>query len=866
MAGIRNRTQRQDAAPEEVSATQEVNAQRLAHRGRLFISTVVVAVIALLATLASPIPLGISPAMAQDLPCVGGEFQSQDDAKDSYAAKCGQIYDSQSGFHRCDWVSFGWICGGPRSEGGDAPATPADPDPDPEPAPDPEPDPDTGALVAPDGLTARLRDGQVTLEWDLDDDRIVGVNVYRNNQYKASVNQPTTQWIDPDGAPASTYHVVAYDRGGANFAESSSTQVGFPAAPYLRAGGWESDVDQGVQLLWNSLEGAAGYNVYRGDEFVASTSVPNYRDLLSVDGIYTYYVQAYDSTGDVFSPESNEAEARVGIAPEGNQPPSPPTNLRFERNENEVTLSWDASTDDFSQPTYLVYSYPAQGTSPVRVTRGTSYTLNQDSTASVNYQVRADDGHELSRGAALLTVGPVITGTEHGYISWTFDRLRVTSTIDDEAQLKDLVSALFAEYDPLTGNPGSERSQKRQYNYNRGIAWALLGVDAATNNESCCGRLRLGFVWNNLMGLIIDDEYPRNYKGSSASDREFYDSWEAATPNQRLEYLGFEPDQYFKALPFMEAAGVNLGIINDYKSAEFDLIVGTLLGLGLSFLTVGLLPPGTNVFVQGAVGGAVAGGVSTLYITGDIEDALEAAGEGAIWGGIAAWADELTGWNKVLANVTLAAAKAEVLGGDPRAAALNALTGELVDGIAANTTFETAEANALQKLTPVFGASTAGKLVDFASATSVQLVSELTVLYLLNDDIDLSTEANRIFLGQFAAAIGNETEDLIKPMGDHVSRVIGDLVETGINTDWDEDELQSTLASSLAPVVAGWISALTPDGSNIELILLGGADQVAGLNETPNALALDAWIEAKTLEIKQYVNDTIGFDLFDLDE
>lgn len=40
-------------------------------------------------------------------------------AKASYANNCGQAYDSQSGFHRCDWLTGqGWRCQGPGTSTG----------------------------------------------------------------------------------------------------------------------------------------------------------------------------------------------------------------------------------------------------------------------------------------------------------------------------------------------------------------------------------------------------------------------------------------------------------------------------------------------------------------------------------------------------------------------------------------------------------------------------------------------------------------------------------------------------------------------------------------------------------------------------
>ena len=48
-----------------------------------------------------------------DLNCSGDPRPSTNAAEQSYAERCGQEYDSQSGFHRCEWTEPGWVCSGP---------------------------------------------------------------------------------------------------------------------------------------------------------------------------------------------------------------------------------------------------------------------------------------------------------------------------------------------------------------------------------------------------------------------------------------------------------------------------------------------------------------------------------------------------------------------------------------------------------------------------------------------------------------------------------------------------------------------------------------------------------------------------------
>ena len=50
-----------------------------------------------------------------DLDCAGQYRADIEDAKKSYQTFCGQEWQFDSGFHRCDWHPAGWICGGPSS-------------------------------------------------------------------------------------------------------------------------------------------------------------------------------------------------------------------------------------------------------------------------------------------------------------------------------------------------------------------------------------------------------------------------------------------------------------------------------------------------------------------------------------------------------------------------------------------------------------------------------------------------------------------------------------------------------------------------------------------------------------------------------
>lgn len=467
-------------------------------------------------------------------------------------------------------------------------------------------------------------------------------------------------------------------------------------------------------------------------------------------------------------------------------------------------------------------------------------------------------GWNASTGESCEPLDQIFIGTEHSYFTWTFNRIRTRAAYDTQADLVANVSGLFAEYDPLKGpqHPGSKSSQKRQYNYNRNIGWALLGVDKSVNNQTCCDPLHLAFVWDQMPKLV--ENGAGIFKGRTTADRQFFDSWNAATKDQRLAYLGLNPVQFEKALPFFESASVNLGILNDYKSARFDAITAGVFGLVLSAITVGALPPGTNIFVQGAVGGSVAAGTSTLILTGDLHESVEAAAGGAIWGGITGWVSELSGLEKILGDVVLAAAKAELEGDDPEAAALVALTagltGAAIEAVGNNITLETIKAEALAELTPVFGASLANKFVDFAASSAHQMMAEITVLYLLDDDIDIEAEANRVLVGRLASLVGNEARDILRPLGYHIGDVVGAALQAGVPSNFeDEDAMEKAVARTLAPVASTWAANYLDDESLAEVIILALGEVLGKTDDQPNA----DQIKAAVLE---WIKENLGVD------
>ncbi len=181
--------------------------------------------------------------------------------------------------------------------------------------------------TTPTGLSAQsIGSEAVRVNWNgsWDDVGVEGYNIYRNNQYYATVS--STNYIDRDVSSGSQYNyaIVAYD-GAKNFtvlSESVSVtvdgggndnrislsnndqQAGSSIPSQLRA-----EVQNGneAKIFWTAPAGnIKGYNVYRDGNYISSTYAQEYRDTQMAWGQdYRYQIVAYTHEN-TFSEKSSE--------------------------------------------------------------------------------------------------------------------------------------------------------------------------------------------------------------------------------------------------------------------------------------------------------------------------------------------------------------------------------------------------------------------------------------------------------------------------------------------------------------------------------------------------------------------------------
>ncbi|EIC06047.1 PKD domain containing protein, partial [Acetivibrio thermocellus YS] len=197
----------------------------------------------------------------------------------------------------------------------------------------------------------------VTLQWDTSEDNVnvEGYEIYRNGIRVG--NSRTLSYIDHGLVPNTeyTYTVRAYDavRNLSDFSEAVKVRTDVdnepPTAP--KNLGISSRTDTSVTLTWSaSTDNAAvtGYKIYRNGVNIADTVNTRYTDYDLEPGTYSYYVKAFDASGNV-SDVSNTVVF-------DNQPPTAPENVFVTSvTTTSVSLEWTESTDNIGVAGYRIY-------------------------------------------------------------------------------------------------------------------------------------------------------------------------------------------------------------------------------------------------------------------------------------------------------------------------------------------------------------------------------------------------------------------------------------------------------------------------------------------------------------------------------
>jgi chitodextrinase len=172
-----------------------------------------------------------------------------------------------------------------------------------------------------------------------------------------------------------------------------------------------------IDLSWSASTddaGVAGYEVYRnGIQSLGSTAGTSYPAIgLTASTHYCFSVMAYDDAGNR-SGMSDEICRTTAAASSDTQAPTVPTGLTANAtSSSQISLSWNASTDNVGVTGYMIYR---NGSYLKEVTTGTS-TIDSGLAPSTQncYQVSAIDaaGNESTRSTETCAIAPATSDTQ----------------------------------------------------------------------------------------------------------------------------------------------------------------------------------------------------------------------------------------------------------------------------------------------------------------------------------------------------------------------------------------------------------------------------------------------------------------------
>ena len=273
--------------------------------------------------------------------------------------------------------------------------------------------------AAPGSVSGNVVGSTVTLTWEepVDDDGVVGYNVYRDNQYITTVTDTQFEGaVEPGVLHAFT--VVAFDSAPRNFSPSSEpiflpeglipedTTIP-PSIPTSLSGEIDGTT---VNLIWEAStddESVQGYNVYQNNDYLTTVLTPEYTGTVVDGSVYSYFVVAFDGRNN-FSPRSDTLFLPDAGPIDTSSAPDVPANLSAITSdgggETSVSLTWNEANDDRGISGYNIYVDDAYRTTVF----GTSYDDVIPTGSFSTYSVVAFDidGNFSSRTEGLLVPEP----------------------------------------------------------------------------------------------------------------------------------------------------------------------------------------------------------------------------------------------------------------------------------------------------------------------------------------------------------------------------------------------------------------------------------------------------------------------------
>lgn len=260
--------------------------------------------------------------------------------------------------------------------------------------PFPSPTGDSTPPTVPTNLQASgVTSTQLTLTWSPSNDNVAvtGYRIYSSGKQIGTSSTPSYQVIGLTAATTYSFTVSAYDLGNQDSGPSAPLSVvtlaassgGTTSSPTPSVDTTAPSVPNGlnamavsstqINLSWIAASdnvAVSGYRIYRGGAQVGTTSNSSY----SVTGLtagtsYSFTVAAYDAAGNV-SAQSSAVTATTPAVADTAAPTIPGGVTATAVSQTQISLSWNASTDNVGVVGYKVYRNGSQ----VATTISTSYS------------------------------------------------------------------------------------------------------------------------------------------------------------------------------------------------------------------------------------------------------------------------------------------------------------------------------------------------------------------------------------------------------------------------------------------------------------------------------------------------------------
>ena len=208
----------------------------------------------------------------------------------------------------------------------------------------------------------------------------VGYLIYRDNEKIGEVNTTSLKDIDLEFGKDYFYKISALDA--LNIESQTSTELKaktheFVDVPILSSMNSKTN----ITLIWNEVDGAISYNIFRNEENISNSSITSFTDAMPPGKEYCYQISCidqYDIEGDLSVQHCTKV------------PLSPPLGLEANAGVSSMNLYWD---EVIGADSYMIYEKLGQDSiSYVGESRSTQFTVNSlDFAADLCFVVTAID-------------------------------------------------------------------------------------------------------------------------------------------------------------------------------------------------------------------------------------------------------------------------------------------------------------------------------------------------------------------------------------------------------------------------------------------------------------------------------------------